>query len=219
MAGPRAAQPAPPSLTPSSRCDGCGAAVPLRTPMTDDGVAPLDRPVWLCAGCGLPIAAQFIEEELLRMGRSVRLDAVYFDTSRLAPIQESLRKQLVESVDRNTQPEVSERRRSERTPQSIVAPAVRLGEGLCPVGKPFNIVIANISKEGVGLLHSDRLFPSRLAIQLPSSDRAPIQLIVQVVRDRPLGYPFYEVGGEFLVRLGDCPKDLAAALGSRHGVR
>ena len=93
--------------------------------------------------------------------------------------------------------------------KSIAVPAIRIGDDGNPVGLPINVLIADLSLEGVGT----GAFPiaslrNRIALQLPSGDRDyPIQMIVRIVRHRALAYPFFDVGGEFLLRLGGTSPD------------
>ncbi len=169
--------------------------------------------MWLCAECGFRIAATCIEEQVAALANRVRLDERYFDLAEAMPIDETVRQQAINLSNRRAADSAGhDKRRSERVSRSLVAPAIRISEALTPIGKPFRIMVANISREGIGLVHSDRIYPERIAIELPSSNEDPMQLIARIVRDRPLTYPFYELGGEFVLRLGSLPKKLDRAI-------
>lgn len=87
----------------------------------------------------------------------------------------------------------------------MVVPAVLLSDALVPEGEPFPLMVSNLSKEGVGMIHDDRIDTEYLAIELSPTSQSPIQVILQVVRQRELTPPYFEIGGEFVVRLGSLP--------------
>lgn len=54
----------------------------------------------------------------------------------------------------------------------------------------------------MGLVHDEIVDTDYLAIELSPRSRSPIQVIIRIVRQRELTPPYYELSGEFLVRLG-----------------
>ena len=69
-----------------------------------------------------PFVALGVEEALRSNSRKVNLDERYFDTTALSDISLELRQEVALLVNRATPGGVPERRRSERIPQSLVAP-------------------------------------------------------------------------------------------------
>jgi hypothetical protein len=63
-------------------------------------------------------------------------------------------------------------------------------------------VVANLSREGVGLVHPGRIEAEFIAMLLGAQEESPIQVIVRLVRHLQLEDPYFEIGGEFLLRLG-----------------
>jgi len=63
-------------------------------------------------------------------------------------------------------------------------------------------MVANLSKEGVGLVHDGPIDTEHIVIEFSPNSKSPIQVIVRIVRQRELTPPYYELGGEFVVRLG-----------------
>lgn len=179
-------------------CHTCDTCLPLGMPLADR-----EETIWLCAKCGFPLAARCLDNELVDLADRIRLHRSNFDTNELPPISSTLRRQIVSMTGLDPPAEFSECRRSPRFPKSVVVPAIRIGDDGNPKGQPLNVLVVNLSAEGVGLVHSDRFIEKRLAIEFPSTgEEYPIQMVVRIVRHRSLTYPFFEVGGEFLLRLG-----------------
>ncbi|MGI9430494.1 MAG: hypothetical protein ACR2NM_17670, partial [Bythopirellula sp.] len=64
------------------------------------------------------------------------------------------------------------------------------------------VMVANVSREGVGLVHNELIDSEFIAMRLPLDDEEPIQVVARLVRERALKKPLREFGGEFFVRLG-----------------
>ena len=156
----------------------------------------------LCAECSVPFVALCVEDRLSQSAKSVKLDSRYFDTSGLPSISPALRRQVLALAHRAAEAIDEEKRRSTRVSQSLVVPAVKLGPGFVPEGMSFQLMVANLSREGIGLVHNSPIETEYLALELASGKQEPIQVIVRLVRQCELDPPFYEIGGEFYVRLG-----------------
>ncbi len=180
-------------------CGGCGKMLPLRA---SDGVET--DAIWLCCECRIPYVACCVEDLLEINAASVRLDERYFDVSDQAPISLAERREVALILNRVPKPVASNRRRSQRIAQSIAVPAVDLGQGFSPEGDAYQIMVANLSKEGIGIVHDGPIHAEFLAVELtPSdSDEAPLQVIVHLVQQRQLDPIYYVIGGEFMFRLG-----------------
>lgn len=183
---------------PRIECGSCQQFLPLR--MTNGGERAA---VWLCAECSIPFVALCVEDRLPENANSVRLDERYFDTTGLPNISPELRRQVVSLAHRSADAIGNEKRRSTRVARTLVVPAVRLGPGFVPTGMSFQLMVANLSCEGIGLVHSSAIDAEYIALELGSGNGEPIQVIVRIVRQKELESPFYEIGGEFYVRLGN----------------
>ena len=150
----------------------------------------------------MPFVALCVADQLPDAAQAVRLDPRYFDTHGQPKISDALRRKVMRRVSRRTDANVEEKRRSRRIAQSLVVPAVELGSDFTPLGDAFQIMVANLSREGIGLVHDAKIEAEYVALELAPQGDEPIQAIVRVVRQSPLEPPYMEVGGEFFVRLG-----------------
>ncbi len=182
---------------PQIQCGSCEQKLPLRLSKDEEPAA-----VWLCAKCNIPYVACCVKEALLKNAAMIRLDERYFNTAGQSELSLDQRRQAVRLASRQVSTKMQNQRRSERVAQSLVIPAVKLGVGLVPVGDPFQIMVANLSAEGVGLVHDAPIETEYIAIELSPTSQSPIQVVVRIVRQRPLTPPYHELGGELLVRLG-----------------
>ena len=189
-------------VSPEIQCGHCAENLPLR--MSQKGERGV---VWLCAECSVPFVSLCIKDRLPNDARAVKLDDRYFDTDGLPPISRKLRREVMKLAERAAAAIENNKRRSERTPHSLVVPAVKLDAGLNPVGQTFQVMVANVSREGVGIVHNERIDAQYIALRLPLDDEEPIQVVARLVRERELKKPLREFGGEFFVRLGSVAEE------------
>lgn len=187
----------PVSPAPQIECGSCERKLPLRMSTGNETAA-----LWFCATCNVPYVACCVEEALKAQALSVRLDGRYFDVSQLPTITPARRQEIARLVNRAPTSAQAEKRRSKRIAKSLVVPAVSLGPGMVPVGDAFQVMVTNISKEGIGLVHDGQIPCQYIAIELRATPDNPVQMIVRLVRHRQLDAIYYEIGGEFFVRLG-----------------
>ena len=185
---------------PQIQCGSCQQKLPLRLTSGDEPAA-----VWLCAECNVPYVACCVKDALLGSAQLIRLDERFFDISGSPEISLGERQRAVKLASRPVNAEILNKRRSERVAQSLVVPAVKLGNGFVPIDDPFPLMVSNLSREGVGMIHDDRIETEYIAIEFSPTSQSPIQVIVRLVRQRELSPPYFELGGEFLVRLGSTP--------------
>lgn len=190
-------QKAPAHRLPQIECGGCKQKLPIRLTVNDEPAA-----VWLCATCNIPFVACCVEELLQNSGELIRFDERFFDVSEHPPISRTERRRSYQLASRPHGPGVKNQRRSERSPESLVVPAVELDHELVPTGEPFQIMVSNLSREGVGLIHDSQIDVDHIAIKLSIDNQEPIQVVVKIVRQRELTPPYYELGGLFKYRLG-----------------
>ena len=184
------------------QCGHCQGNLPLRMSQQGERGA-----VWLCAECSVPFVSLCIKDRLSDDGSAVKLDERYFDTQGLPPISTKVRKEVARLAVRAEAVMAKNLRRSERVNQSLVVPAVKLDGSLNPFGKSFQIMVANVSREGVGMVHNEPIDTEYLALKLPLDNEEPIQIVARIVRERELKKPLREFGGEFYVRLGSVADD------------
>ncbi len=182
---------------PQIECGSCQQKLPLRLTHDDESAS-----VWLCVNCNVPYVACCVKEALLKDAKLIRLAERSFDVSGQPPISLNERKQAILLANCPQNAALVKKRRSERISKSLVVPATKLGPGFVPVEDPFQIMIANLSSEGVGLIHDKPIDAEYVAIELSPTSQSPIQVIVRLVRQRELIPPYYELGGELVVRLG-----------------
>lgn len=183
-------------------CGHCQGKLPLRMSQQGERGA-----VWLCAECSVPFVSLCIKDRLSDDGSTIKLDERYFDTQGQPPISNKIRKEVARLAARAEAVLANNLRRSERVNQSLVVPAVKLDGGLNPFGKSFQLMVANVSREGVGIVHHEPLDAEYLALKLPLDNDEPIQVVARIVRERELKKPMREFGGEFYVRLGSVAED------------
>lgn len=182
---------------PHIECGSCQQKLPLRLTVGDEPAA-----VWQCAKCQVPFVARCVESALAKNASLIRLGKRSFDVSGQSNISLSKRQKAIQLSSRRVNASQLEQRRSKRVDQSLVVPAVKLGPGFVPYDEPFQIMVANLSREGVGLVHDGPLDCEHIAIEFSPTSTSPIQVIVRLVRQRELTAPYHEIGGVFFVRLG-----------------
>jgi len=144
-----------------------------------------------------------MKECLPASAASVRLDERYFDTRGLDPISPKLRREVAKLADRAAVLSAENGiEHSEPVLHSLVVPAVKLSSGINPVGRSFQLMVANISRDGIDLVHNEPIEAEHIAIKLTLVDKEPIQVVVRLIRERELQPPLREFGGEFSLRLG-----------------
>jgi ribosomal protein L37AE/L43A len=184
--------------TPFVQCPQCEQKLPLRM----SGPERDSSAVWRCAACNVSAEGSCERALLMRNPQSVLLDLRYFEVSDQPEIDAEQRRSAGELANQPPTENEVERRRSTRVTQSLVAPAVALTSNFMPQGAPFQTVVANLSREGVGLVHPGRIEAEFIAMLLGAQEESPIQVIVRLVRHLQLEDPYFEIGGEFLLRLG-----------------
>ena len=182
------------------KCGNCKNNLPLRLSSQGETAA-----VWLCAECSMPFMALCLQERLTVESNTVRLHERYFDISNAPEISPALRRHVAQLASREAEPIAEDKRRSQRISQSLVVPAVCLNNDYCPDGEPFQLMVANLSREGIGLVHDGSIDAKYVAIELGTGNDEPIQVIVRLIRQCALVPPYREIGGEFYVRLGNPP--------------
>ena len=186
-------------VLPKVGCSNCQRPLPLRATKPGEHAA-----LWVCTLCRAPTVAYGIDEELLRYSQAVKLDDSYFDLAGAPTISREQSHEAARIAHRFVPPEQLQMRRSKRIVQSsLQVPLVVLGPGFTPLGRAFRVLVANLSQEGIGLVHDEWIDAQYVAAQLSPQNARPIQVIIKIVRQEPLeGSNYVEIGGMFYLRLG-----------------
>jgi len=171
--------------------------LPLR--LSEEGELPA---VWLCAHCKMPYSAICLKDQLSTISNNIQLDHRYFNTQGFQTISSWQRQKITKIANRKARVSNLEKRRSARLDQSLLVSGITLNRELNPLGAPIQLMVVNLSKEGVGLVACCPIYAVYLALDLSPKENQQIQVIVRVVRERLLDPPFYEYGAEFVARLG-----------------
>ena len=87
-----------------------------------------------------------------------------------------------------------------RNPLIVDVPVIPLDDQLRVLGEPFLMVSRDISTNGIGLLHTRRIRPPFLGMEIRISDDEPMQFIAQIVGCEPVG-DFFEYVCRFADRI------------------
>jgi hypothetical protein len=179
------------------RCSLCRAVIDIRPPM-----AALMVTVWRCNQCGsIYFGSNEQEADLRGLTRADRCDTI--DAAAKGRAAPSILPEHVQRLTKSLSPEESEwedRRRHKRYPISIPVVALPLSLDFRVDGDALPMTTRNLSLGGVALLHTRFLDAAYLAIDFAAAGEEKLQVVLKVLRCRPLGLA-YEIGGEFISRV------------------
>ncbi len=183
-----------------SRCHRCGLELPLRPP---DGAERAKQ--WSCCRCGTRYSAVLLEGRPFADLANVQPAHFEFDRRALLEppggIVEYLRRHL--SSDH---PFFLERRDVTRYPVAAAVAVMPVDVHFNPLGSPWMVVARDLSKRGMGVVSSRAVRSRLLVVELSGAEDARVQLVLRVLRCRPV-QSFYEIGGEFLTRIAGPEED------------
>lgn len=192
---------AEPSIAPGSPtaapivCPTCGVRLPIRI------AAWMELPaLWRCVGCGahhcgvLPYDAR---DQVLPV---VALAAQYFECDPPMLVHDSTEALLDQLRQQELHTVVHDERSSPRMARNLHAQVVALDESWAPRGKPFPVIVYNISTGGLAYVTSTIHRSPLAAIQLAAG--RTLQVISQSVWAHPEFDGLFSVGVRFLCRLG-----------------
>lgn len=180
-------------------CKHCDLELPLYT--TSD----MDRAsIWLCASCNSFHLAYADPKLLPESGEWVRLQEQHFVAKDAQTIPFHMRAQLASIVQRTAlqNPLRVDRRRSPRIANPMMITGVEMDDNFIVQNRAINLMMVDVSREGIGLALVDGTKAPYLALQLPSPKDDMIQVVARVVRQHELMLPYVNVGCEFVTRLG-----------------
>jgi len=107
---------------------------------------------------------------------------------------------FVERHIRDAQPYAGKERRSEgRYLMVLPVTAQPVDEQYVAIGAPFAVVTRDISPKGIGLVHTEPIDRTLLALQMSLADEE-VNLVAEVQWCRAFG-PFYYIGARFVRKL------------------
>jgi hypothetical protein len=93
-----------------------------------------------------------------------------------------------------------EKRSAHRFPLATAVPVMPIDDRLRPVGRPFMALTRNISTCGIALVHTRPVTTKYLVVELTSAADERLQVLLEVLRCRPLG-PYCDIAGEFVAKV------------------
>jgi len=173
-------------------CTTCNRPLPLQKPLAGEASHK-----WTCSGCGSQFDAVLAPDYTLDELRNVRPEVIPLDLASLAPPAD----ELVEFARKLAREEMGsvEKRAADRHVMIATVPACEMNEDLVAVGSPFVTTCRNISTGGMCLLNDRALLADFLMVQLTTPSGTPLQVLLHVLRRRPLG-PYHDIGGELITR-------------------
>jgi hypothetical protein len=96
-----------------------------------------------------------------------------------------------------------ERRSEERHPMILPVRAVAVDDNGNPTGDPFDLITRDVSATSIGMIHSDLVTASDLAIELQLAG-TQVEMMIHVMWSGEMG-PFYGVAGKYVRRLSRFP--------------
>ena len=178
-------------------CLKCESPWPLR--LSQDGEVPTR---WICVTCGSQAIGLFDDRAKIETHRNVRLSDAYFDYGRDQTVPAAMKEYVAELAEKWKPYEGRDKRRSERVPKALEVSVVSFNESYTPLDESFAAIVSNISQHGLALVHTRSVDSKHVAVEISSGGARPIQVIARVVRCGAKGR-FYEVGCDFVARLGD----------------
>ena len=192
-----------PKKRPGIRCSKCDKILPLHPPR------PAETSVnWICTTCGTKHNAVLNRSDALESLQHVRPERIEFDESNLGRPPEA----IVEFVTKmmRTECKRNDNRGAQRRAVVVPVPLIQLDEGLSPTGNVHMAVTRDISSSGISLVSTRAANSPFLAVELSASYDETIQIVMRVIRCRPLRC-FYEIAGPFFTVAQDGSGEEAAS--------
>ena len=130
------------------------------------------------------------------MTTSSELEALF---CHLALPGEEVSRLVEELINKQQKYQGDERRSATRYPLACPVVAVPIDEQEKP-GEAFAAITRDISSQGISIYHTRPIHEPYLAIQWTVDEGEQLRVLVEVVRCRPVGPFFYEIGGSFVTQ-------------------
>lgn len=173
-------------------CGTCERPLPLCGASFDE--API---TWRCSACDAETTGVLVADCAPEQLRDLRREAIPI---RHSPPQAS--PGLIEFAQQVSLRDEGgvEKRSSDRHATLSILAAIELDEQLNPVNEPFRTICRNISQNSICLLNDRAIVPPFLALEFDAADKEPMQVLLRILRRRPLG-PYQDIGGEFIHKM------------------
>lgn len=189
-----------PTATASILCQSCNTRLPIRT------AGWMELPaLWRCIRCGshhcgvLPAEARPVEARAHSLPHVV-LAAQYFDCQP-STLQHEWADALIEHLhQQELHTAITDKRTSPRVARNLHAQVIAVDESWAPRGRPFPVIVYNISTGGLAYVSATINRAQFLAIQLAAGQT--LQVVAQSIWARPEHGGLFSVGVKFLCRLG-----------------
>ena len=175
-----------------STCGACEQPLPLWSASLNE--LPI---VWQCSGCGDETTGVLVPNCPPDQLRYLRREVIGIHHS--PPPAPAELVEFAQQVNLRDEGNI-EKRSSGRHATLSAVPALELNKQLNPVDEPFTTICRNISQGGICLLNERAIVAPFLAVEFSATDQAPIQMLIRILRRRPLG-PYHDIGGEFLHKM------------------
>ncbi len=133
------------------------------------------------------------------MTTSAELEALF---SQLTLPEKDVSRLIQELIDKQEKFRGDERRATKRYPMACPVVAVPIDDQEKP-GEAFAAITRDISSQGISIYHTRPVHEPYLAIQWNVDEAEQLRVLVEVVRCRPVGPFFYEIGGMFVTQPTD----------------
>jgi len=182
-------------------CHRCGLTLPLCSP------GPGERSMtWYCTGCGTSYEAVLEQEPSPDRIQNVRPARLRFRLPRGAEFPKAIAEFVARMVPEKAHPG-AQKRALDRYPVVTPIAVMPLGDRLELVGETFMAVTKNISGSGLALVCTRAVRARYLAVEILEYAREGIQVVVHVLRCRPVRC-FYEIAGRFVTRMLESSESL-----------
>jgi hypothetical protein len=178
-------------------CRGCEIELPVRLARVGE-VAVL----WKCSHCFRPTVGVCVPHLMEGYANRVLFGECYFDASELPGVPHQIWQEAfrlsgnIKSYSQNSS------HRDCRVAWLAAVEAIQLTPEFEPVGGTMCLMGTNISRFGVGLLHSKQLEQPQIAIQFPPTGSYRIQVIAELVRQDKMENGLFVLGAKLTHRLG-----------------
>lgn len=190
------ARPAAPSVE-GAECPECRRPLPIRAKKAGE------RPAhWECTTCRSQLTGILVKELAAQGAASIRLSQVHFDTDRARPPSSYLRQLVTEFVAcRLKNPDVDERRATQRVPMLLDLAVVPVDENWSPRAKPVLGIMIDVTANGLGLVTGTRVEAEHVALQI-QHPAGLVQLLGKIAWNKDFGPGFHNAGVQFVLRFG-----------------
>ncbi|NQT37549.1 MAG: PilZ domain-containing protein [Planctomycetes bacterium] len=201
----------PRRCSPRIQCGGCGKTLPLRPP----GHGQVSTS-WICTECGALCDAVLDAPKSLESLQRVRPARIKFDKKNLGNPPQSIAAFIVKMLGKEFSGD--EKRSTRRHNIVFPVPVVELDEAFCPTGDVRMAVTRDISTTGLALISTRAASARFLAVELTCPSGETIQVVIRVIRCRPVRC-FYEIAGTYFVVLGEAAKGDAERIAQLPGIK